>query len=151
MVNVKSTVNLTGIANSSYNQKFTVTGISSARTFVVGLTTDPGTFNNDTSARTTSLPYFKRKQYSKTYYSYRSEESQKYVPGEQDGVYYLTLINASNTPTASPFTNESFLNQYKNFIHKQIEIILNLIQNQHGVLLIMILLVRLLLTILKTV
>ncbi|BCU96540.1 MAG: hypothetical protein CM15mV12_3110 [uncultured marine virus] len=53
MVNVKSTVNLTGIANSSYNQKFTVTGISSARTFVVGLTTDPGTFNNDTSARTT--------------------------------------------------------------------------------------------------
>ena len=108
MVNVKSTVNLTGIANSSYNQKFTVTGISSARTFVVGLTTDPGTFNNDTSARTTSLPYFKRKQYSKTYYSYRSEESQKYVPGEQDGVYYLTLINASNTPTASPFTNEKF-------------------------------------------
>ena len=108
MVNVKSTVNLTGIANSSYNQKFTVTGISSARTFVVGLTTDPGTFNNDTSARTTSLPYFKRKQYSKTYYSYRSEESQKYVPGEQDGVYYLTLINASNSPTASPFTNEKF-------------------------------------------
>ena len=67
MVNVKSTVNLTGIANSSYNQKFNVTGISSARTFIVGLTTDPGTFSNDTSSRTTSLPYFKRKHYTKTY------------------------------------------------------------------------------------
>ena len=108
MVNVKSTVNLTGIANSSYNQKFTVTGISSARTFVVGLTTDPGTFSNDTSSRTTSLPYFKKKRFNDTYYSYRSEESQKYIAGEQDGVYYLTLINASNSPTASPFTLEEF-------------------------------------------
>ena len=108
MVNVKSSVNLTGIANSSYNQKFTVTGISSARTFVVGLTTDPGTFSNDTSSRTTSLPYFKKKQFSKTYYSYRATESQKYVPGDQDGVYYLTIVNASNSPTTAPFTNENF-------------------------------------------
>ena len=106
--NVTSTVNLTGIANSSYNQKFTVTGISSARTFVVGLTTDPGTFSNDTSSRTTSLPYFKKKRFNDTYYSYRATESQKYIAGEQDGVYYMTLVNASNSPTASPFTNENF-------------------------------------------
>ena len=106
--NVKSTINLTGIANSSYNRKFAVTGITSARTFTVGLTTDPGTFTNDTSARTTSLPYFARKRFNDTYYAYRNEETQKYIPGEQDGVYYLTMVNASNSPTASPFTGEEF-------------------------------------------
>ena len=108
ILNVKSTINITGIANSSYNGKFTVTGISSATTFTVGLTTDPGTFSNDTSARTTALPYFKKKRYNDTYYAYRSEESQKYLPGKQDGVYYMTLVNASNTPSASPFTAEKY-------------------------------------------
>jgi hypothetical protein len=108
LVNIKSTNNLTGIANTGFNRSYTVTGISSAKQFNVSLTTDPGTFTNDTSARTTSLPYFKRKQYKDTYYVYRSQEAQKYVAGQQDGIYYITVLNGSNSPSVAPFTDEKF-------------------------------------------
>ena len=108
LVNIKSTGNTTGVGNSGFNRTYSVTGISSAKNFSVGLTTDPGTFSNDTSARTTALPYFKQKRYSDTFYVFRSEEAQKYISGEQDGVYYLTLLNSSNSPTVSPFTGQSF-------------------------------------------
>ena len=43
-----------------------------------------------------------------TYYVYRISESQKYITGDQDGVYYLTLLNASNRPTVSPFNEEKY-------------------------------------------
>ncbi len=43
-------------------------------------------------------------------------KSQKYIAGEQDGIYYLTLLNASNKPTVSPFTEESFSQPVKEFI-----------------------------------
>ena len=78
------------------------------------MTTDPGTFTNNTSARTTSLPYFKKKKYQNTYYIYRNSEVQKYISGEQDGIYYLTLVNASNSPTVAPFTGENFSQPVKN-------------------------------------
>ena len=32
----------------------------------------------------------------------------KYITGDQDGVYYLTLLNASNKPTVAPFTEEKY-------------------------------------------
>ena len=76
--------------------------------FTVGINTDPGTFSNDTSTRTTSLPYFKRKKYSDTFYVYRLTEQQRYVSGEQDGIYYLSVLNASNSPTVAPFTGDKF-------------------------------------------
>ena len=106
--NVKSSENTTATDNTGYNRNFSVTGISSTRGFAVGLTTDPGTFSNDISTRTTALPSFKKKRYSNTYYIYRTEESQPYVSGEQDGVYYLTLANASNAPTVTPFQSDKF-------------------------------------------
>ena len=108
LVNITSSENTSGASKAGYNRTYTITGISSSKEFTVGLTTNPGTFTNDTSARNTSLPYYKRKRYDNTYVLYRSEESQKWVSGEQDGVYYITLINASNKPTVSPFTGESF-------------------------------------------
>ncbi len=108
LLNIKSTINPTGVGNSGFNRTYIVTGISSAKEFVVGLNTDPGTFANNTSARDTTLPYFKRKRYNNTYYVYRNQETQKYVPGEQDGIYYLTLINSSNSPTVEPFTSEKY-------------------------------------------
>jgi hypothetical protein len=70
-----------------------------------------------------SLPHFRRKRFNNTYFIYRSEEAQRYIAGEQDGVYYLTLVNASNAPSVAPFTSEKFLNQSKNFSHKSIVII----------------------------
>ena len=108
LTNVKSGLNTTGTQNSGFNRGYVVTGISSAKAFTVGLQTNPGAFTNDTSVRTTDLPHFKRKTLKDTYYVYRISESQQYITGEQDGVYYLTLLNASNAPTVSPFTGENY-------------------------------------------
>ena len=108
LVNVRSGFNTTGVGNSGFNRLFTVAGITSATGFTVGLGTNPGTFSNDTSNRTTSLPYIQRKRYKDTYYLYRNSESQKFIAGEQDGIYYLTLLNSSNKPTITPFREESF-------------------------------------------
>ena len=108
IVNVKSTNNTGGTQNEGFNREFNVVGITSAKQFTVGLSTDPGTFTNDTSTRTTALPHFKRKTLNDTYYVYRISESQKYITGDQDGVYYLTLLNASNKPSVSPFNEEKY-------------------------------------------
>ena len=108
LVNVKSSENTSATKGSGFDMTFVVAGISSAKQFTVGLSTDPGSFTNDTSARTTALPYFKRKKYENTYYVFKSEEAQEYIAGEQDGIYYLTFLNASNSPTVSPFTEEKF-------------------------------------------
>ncbi len=108
ILQVTSSTNTTGVGNSGFNGSYVVSGIGSAKYFQVGMSTNPGTFSNDTSSRTISLPYFKRKRYDETYYVYRSEEAQEYVAGEQDGVYYLTVLNASNKPTVTPFTGEKF-------------------------------------------
>ena len=108
LINITSTENTSGESNSGFNGNFVVTGISSAREFSVGINTDPGSFLNNTSVRDTSLPYYKRKRYNDVYYVYRTQEAQKYVAGEQDGIYYITLVNASNSPTAEPFTGENY-------------------------------------------
>ena len=101
---VTSTNNLTGIANSAFNGEFTVAGISSANTFyVTGSAADPGTFNNNTSVRTTALPTFKKLRANKTFYVYDVEQIKEYKNGEQDGIYYLTVIDSANTPVVSPF------------------------------------------------
>ncbi len=72
------------------------------------MATDPGSFSNDTSSRNTSLPYYKKKRLNNTFYVYNHSEIQPYIAGEQDGIYYVTLLNSSNSPTISPFTGEKF-------------------------------------------
>ena len=114
LINITSTENTTAASNSGYNREYNVTGISSSKAFTVGLTTDPGTFTNDVSTRTTALPYFKKERYQNTYYIYRNHETQQYLAGKQDGIYYLTLVNASNSPTVSPFSGENFSQPVKN-------------------------------------
>ena len=108
LVNVKSANNTTAAQNAGFNRDYVVSSISSAKQFSVGLSTDPGAFTNDTTSRTTTLPHFKRTRYSDTYYVYRISESQKYISGDQDGIYYLTLLNASNSPAVAPFTEEKY-------------------------------------------
>jgi hypothetical protein len=46
--------------------------------------------------------------YNTTYYIYESEEVQKFVAGVTDGVYYLTLLSASTSPSASNFNDFKF-------------------------------------------
>ena len=108
--NVISSNNPVGTANSGFNGTFTVTGISSAKEFVVSLNsvTGPGTFTNNTSSRTTSLPIFSQKKYRGTYTIYRAQEVREYVPGVQDGVYHLIITNSSNSPTVTPFSTERY-------------------------------------------
>ena len=104
--NVTSTNFTVGTAQSGYNGKFKVIGIQSARSFSVeGVSSDPGTFTNNTSNRTTSLPVFKRKNFNNDYYLYDVEQVKEYVPGQQDGIYYLKILNTSNTPQVSPFND----------------------------------------------
>jgi hypothetical protein len=109
VLNVTSTGNLAGAAGSAYNGTFAVTGISSSKHFSYEVVSDPGTFTNNTADRTTTLPYFQRKRYNNTYLIYRTQEIKRYIKNEQDGIYHLTLVNSSNAPNVSPFTNQRFL------------------------------------------
>jgi|LULN01.1.fsa_nt_gb hypothetical protein len=108
MLNVVSANNTTGIGTSGYNFKATVSGINSDRSFSVALDDDPGAFQNDTSTRTVDLPYYKKKDYATNFYVYRSTEIKKHVKDQQDGVYHLTLLNASNAPNITPFSGQNF-------------------------------------------
>ena len=109
ITNVTSTNFPVGTANSGYNGSFIVSGITSAREFTVdGLRENPGTFNNNTSSRTTSLPTFKRKEFNSNYFIYNVEQVRDYVAGEQDGIYYLTILDASNAPVVAPFNGPDY-------------------------------------------
>ena len=108
ILQVKSSNNTAGTEKLGFNGTYTITAISNSKTFSYARTTNPGTFTSDTTTRTTALPHFKRKKFNNTYIVYRTEEAQKYINGEQDGVYYLTLTNASNSPSIAPFTGEKF-------------------------------------------
>ena len=113
---VKSANNPVGTASSGFNNTFIVSGISSAREFVVDLTSTvgPGTFTSDVNSRTTSLPTFTQKDYPTSFQVYRSKEIQEYKAGEQDGVYHLIVTNASNTPTVTPFSTERYSQSIQN-------------------------------------
>ena len=41
LINIQSSTNTTGAANTGFNGTFHVTGISSAKEFTVGISTDP--------------------------------------------------------------------------------------------------------------
>ena len=108
IVNVTSANNTTGAGNSGFNYTVDVTGITSAKMFTAGIGTDPGAFSNDTSTRTTALPFFKKKEFADSLYIYRTEEAQPYKVGEQDGIYYITVLTTNEKPTLSPFNNEKY-------------------------------------------
>jgi hypothetical protein len=123
ILNIKSANNSTGVGNSGFNGIFTVTQINNSKQFSVTLNSavGPGTFTSDTSLRNVSLPYFKRKKYSNTYTVYRSQEVQKHVRKDvangisgQDGIYHLLLVNNSNSPDISPFTDLNFSQPIQN-------------------------------------
>jgi hypothetical protein len=114
VLNVVSSANTAGTVNSGFNLNYSVVGISSLKQFTVGLATNPGTFVNNVSTRTTSLPRFVRKQYKETLIVYRAQQIEPYIPGEQDGVYHLLVVNASNSPSVAPFTGLRFSQPIQN-------------------------------------
>ena len=108
--NVTSTLFPTvGVGNSGFNGTYEVTGISSAKTFSVNqIQSNPGTFTNNTSQRTTALPTVTRKKFSKDFYVYNVETINDYKNGEQDGIYYLSILNADVKPSVAPFNVEEY-------------------------------------------
>ena len=103
---VTSSVNPTGVANSGYNQKYTVVSVPKSDQFVVQMgVVNPGTFTNNTSQRNTSLPNFNRLRAPNNYFIYDINTISEYKTGIQDGVYYLTIVDATNTPEIAPYND----------------------------------------------
>jgi hypothetical protein len=117
---VLSSLNSSGIFNSGFNGSFTVSQVLSRKEFTYTLTTNPGDFINNTSVRDLDLPYFVNKTLPSTYYIYRSNAIQEYVENAQDGIYYLTVLNASSSPLPEPFTHLNFSQPIKN-LYSQID------------------------------
>ena len=114
---------IVGGQNSGYNGTFEVTGISSSKTFSVNqIYSNPGTFTNNTSQRTTALPTFQRTRFVKDYYAYNVETINEYKNGEQDGIYYMSLLNSDVAPTIAPFnTDEYQFSQPVQFLYPQLD------------------------------
>ncbi len=113
-LSVGDQVEIDNILPALYNGTYSVTSIIDRKKFTYTLTSSPGTFASNTSARDEDLPYFRRKRYTKTYQVYRTQEIQSYIPNSQDGIYYLTLINHSNYPTVTPFRELGFAQPVEN-------------------------------------
>tara|TARA_B100001109_G_scaffold26646_1_gene19994 strand:+ start:117 stop:5012 length:4896 start_codon:yes stop_codon:yes gene_type:complete len=121
--NVTSTLfPVAGVGQSGFNGVYEVTGITSARTFSINqIHSSPGTFTNNTSSRTTSLPFMKRKNYSRDYYVYDVETINDFKNGEQDGIYYLSLLSADVKPTVAPFNNDYAFSQPVQNLYPQLD------------------------------
>ena len=117
--NAKSTTNTVGAANSGYNGKFVVTGVSDSKTFTYsvtdtsGITHSVGDFTSDINTRTTDLPRFERNDLQSNLYIYRSDTIQEYVPGSRDGIYHLFLLKADNS-IDTEFTTKKYSSAVEN-------------------------------------
>ena len=112
--NVRSSVNSTGKYDLGFNGRFTVTNVSDALTFTysntnlnIGATQSTGTFTDTTSTRDENLPRFEKNDWQGNLFIYRNEVISPYVYNQQDGVYHLYVLNASNT-MPQEFTNLEF-------------------------------------------
>jgi len=108
ILNVISTNNLTGLSTAGFNGNYTVIITPSRREFSFNLNVNPGDFLDNTSVRTTDLPYFNRKKLPGTYVAYRNEQVQEYIQDKQDGIYHIAVVNASNSPIVAPFEDLRF-------------------------------------------
>ncbi len=106
ITNVSDTNNTSGALNSGYNGTFTVATVSADNMSFTyaNANGNPGSFNNDTSTRNTSLPRFQRNDLQSNFYVYRNEVINEYIENQQDGVYHIYALKADNAVT-SEFTN----------------------------------------------
>ena len=111
ILKVKSTTNTTGVGNSGYNGTFAVSSIPTSKTFtysttdVDGVSHDVGDFTaGQVNNRGINLPRFERNDILSNFYIYRNETIKPYIEGQQDGIYHLFVLNASNS-ISEEFTN----------------------------------------------
>ena len=110
---VKSDTNTVGAANSGYNGKFLVSGITDDLTFTTGTTDvdgvvhNPGTFTDTTGSRNLSLPRFERNDLQSNFFIYRSTVISGYERDKSDGIYVLELLDANYAPEVE-FTSQKY-------------------------------------------
>jgi len=109
ITNIVSTNNTSGNASVPFNGSFEVFTTPNPKEFTyVGLTSDPGTFLNETNQRSTqsqveSLPVVQREKYRDSLFLYRTLPIKEHIPGTdgQDGIYLLTLLSGSVKPESN--------------------------------------------------
>ena len=108
---VVSSDNPLGVGNSSYNDTHTIVTTPTSKTFTVTTSRTPGTFGNAISLRNENLPTVSRNKYKNTYVTYDIDTLQKHIPGQRDGIYHLTCVDASISPRTSDetFNSERFV------------------------------------------
>ena len=122
--NVTSSTNTVGAASSGYNSTFAVSAVDDDKTFryqttdTVGVTHNPGLFNNDISNRTTTLPRFNRNDLKSNFYVYRNETISPYIRDVQDGIYHIFVLKSDNKVTTE-FTNLSYGQNVENLYPQQ--------------------------------
>ena len=118
VVNVTCSNNTDATANRGFNGKFVVLSVDDFEftydtTDTAGREHFPGPEStNDIHARVTAdevrdLPRYERTDNQNNLYIYRNEIISPYIEGEQDGIYHLYALNASNSITEQ-FTNLNF-------------------------------------------
>jgi len=113
--NIISSNNTLGLSTSGFNGSYTVNSILNRKEFTYALTTNPGTYIDTSSTRTTSLPYFDRKEFAENYANYKSDLIQDYVQNEQDGIYHISVTNNSNNPLSAEFSDYNISQPIQNF------------------------------------
>ena len=106
--NVTDSSNLTGTYNRGYNGRFRVASVVNDMSFTYSTTdltgrvhTPGASSTNNIDLRVTDdqirdLPRFERNDIRQNLYVYRNEVISSYVEGQQDGIYHLYVLNASN-------------------------------------------------------
>jgi hypothetical protein len=106
--NVTDSNNLPGTDNRGYNGRFRVASVVDDMSFTYSTTdlsgrvhTPGATSTNNIDLRVTDdqvreLPRFERNDIQQNLYVYRNEVISPYVQGQQDGIYHLYVLNASN-------------------------------------------------------
>jgi len=106
--NVTDSNNLPGTDNRGYNGRFRVVSVVNDMSFTYSTTdlsgrvhTPGATSTNNIDLRVTDdqvrdLPRFERNDLQQNLYVYRNEVISPYVEGQQDGIYHLYVLNASN-------------------------------------------------------
>ncbi len=102
--------NATGIV-STYNGNYQIETVLNSKQFqyiISGVSTNPGTFQNDINARSTrqqreALPVVSRKDYKNTFFIYRVSQIKRHIPGDegQDGVYHLVALASNVSPSSN--------------------------------------------------
>jgi hypothetical protein len=114
ILNVKSSGNTVGAADTGYNITRKVVGITSSKGLRVSFSNDPGTFINTLSTRNSGLPTIARKTSKATYTVYRVETLKAHEYNKQDGVYHLICVDSSITPTVNEFGDRKYNQQIQN-------------------------------------